>query len=405
MNVLMISPGYPPEMPYFTRGLARVGVRVIGVGDQPEGAIPPMARESLAAYIQIRSFADEDDIVQEVRRAAERIRIDQVESVWEPTMVLAARLREALALPGMTVAQTLPFRDKELMKQKLDEAGIRTPRHARCTTAQECREAAERIGFPLIVKPIAGAGSIDTHRVENWQELEAVLPRLRHVAEVSVEEFVDGEEYTFDTICANGRVLFYNICWYRPRPLVSRLNEWISPTTLVLRNPDAPELAAGKQMGFDVLRALDFRSGFTHMEWYHKPDGEVVFGEIGCRPPGARTVDVMNFSLDADLYVGWAEAVCHGALTQPIERKYNACSIFKRAQGRGKIQRIEGLNRLMAEFGEFIACVDLVPIGAPRRDPMQTLVSDGMVIVRHPDLAATIELSDRVGTDLQLYAG
>ena len=82
-------------------------------------------------------------------------------------MVLAARIREALGIPGMTVEQTIPFRDKERMKQVLDAAGIRTPHHYRCTTATEVREAAERIGYPIIVKPIAGAGSADTYRVDS----------------------------------------------------------------------------------------------------------------------------------------------------------------------------------------------------------------------------------------------
>ncbi len=36
MYVLMISPGYPAEMQYFTRGLARVGAKVLGVSDQAE---------------------------------------------------------------------------------------------------------------------------------------------------------------------------------------------------------------------------------------------------------------------------------------------------------------------------------------------------------------------------------
>src|SRR3712207_8441476 len=38
-------------------------------------------------------------------------------------------------------------------------------------------------------------------------ELADVLPLLRHVPEVSVEEFVDGEEFTYDTVCAGGEVL------------------------------------------------------------------------------------------------------------------------------------------------------------------------------------------------------
>ncbi len=56
------------------------------------------------------------------------------------------------------------------------------------------------------------------------------------------------------------------------------------------------------------------------MEWYRKADGEVVFGEIGGRPPGARTVDMMNYCTDNDTYVGWAEAVCLGR----VERRSSA---------------------------------------------------------------------------------
>jgi formate-dependent phosphoribosylglycinamide formyltransferase (GAR transformylase) len=405
VNVLLISPGYPPEMPFFTRGLAQVGARVIGVGDQPESALPPLAREHLAAYLHVGGFSDERAVIDEVLKRTGQIRIDRVECLWEPLMILAAKLRERLGLPGMTVAETIPFRDKEEMKRVLDAAGIRTPWHARATTAAQVREAVERIGYPAIVKPIAGAGSSDTHRIDDARGLEAALAAVRHVPEVSVEEFVDAEEYTFDTVCAGGRILYYNICWYRPRPLVSKQLEWVSPQTVALRNPDTPELAGGRAMGEAVIRAMNFRDGFTHMEWYRKADGEVVFGEIAARPAGGRTVDVMNFSCDIDLFRGWAEATCHGRISQPIERRYNAASIFKRAQGRGRIRRIDGLGHLLAEYGAFIPVVDLLPLGAPRRDWQQTLISDGMVIVRHPDLATTIEIADRVATDLQLVAG
>ncbi|HET9252547.1 MAG TPA: ATP-grasp domain-containing protein [Candidatus Eisenbacteria bacterium] len=405
MNVLFLSPGYPPEMPFFTRGLSQVGAKVIGVGDQHESALPPMAREHLAAYVHVRGFSDESAVIEEVLQRAKGVRIDRVECLWEPLMILAARLRERLGLPGMTVEETVPFRDKEEMKRVLDAAGIRTPWHARAATAREVREAVARIGYPAIVKPIAGAGSSDTHRIDDARGLEAALAAVRHVPEVSVEEFVDAEEYTYDTVCAGGRILYYNICWYRPRPLLSKKLEWVSPQTMALRNPDTPELAGGRAMGEAVLRAMNFRDGFTHMEWYRKEDGEVVFGEIGARPAGGRTVDVMNFSCDIDLFRGWAEAVCHGRISQPIERKYNAASIFKRAQGQGRIRRVEGLGKLLSEYGPHIPVVDLLPVGAPRRDWQQTLISDGMVIVRHPDLPRAIEIADHVATDLQLIAG
>ncbi|MGH7731281.1 MAG: ATP-grasp domain-containing protein [Candidatus Eiseniibacteriota bacterium] len=405
MNVLMLSPGYPSEMPRFAGGLRAVGATVIGMGDTPGSGLPAPAREALADYHQVRCFADEDAVVRDAVAIAGRVRIERVACLWEPLMVMAARIRERLGLPGMTVEETVPFRDKETMKQVLDRAGIRTPRHARADRVDQVLEAAERIGYPLIVKPIAGAGSADTHRVDDRAGLDAVLRRVRHVHEVSVEEFIEGEEFTFDTVCANGQMVFYNICSYRPRPLIARQLEWISPQTVALRNPDVPYLAAGRRLGEAVLKAMNFRTGFTHMEWHLKADGEAVFGEIAARPPGAFTVDIMNYASDLDLFRGWAEAELHGRFTQPIERRYNCASIFKRAQGQGRIQRLEGVGELMADFGPHVVNVDLLPVGAQRRDWLQTLISDGMVIVRHPDLTATLHMADRVGTDLRLIAG
>jgi biotin carboxylase len=404
MNVLMISPGYPAEMTFFTRGLAAAGASVIGVGDQPAASVPDMARDALTHYIPVGSLAAEDAVAAIVRQLARQVRIDRVECLWEPYMILAARLREMLGLPGLTVAETAPFRDKERMKQLLDAAGLRTPRHESTETVAGVWAAAERLGFPLIVKPIAGAGSADTYRVDSAAELDAILPALRHVPRVSVEEFVDAEEFTYDTICADGRVLFENICWYLPRPLLTKLHEWVSPVTIALRELDRPNLQGGRVLGAAVLKVLGFRDGFTHMEWYRKADGEVVFGEIAARPPGARMVDVMNYATDADLFSAWAEAVTNGRISQPIERRYNAASIFKRAKGAGRITGYEGLDGLLAEYGDHVVAVDLLPVGAPRRDWRAVSISDGMVIVRHRELANTREMAERFATGLHLYA-
>ena len=123
MNVVMLSPGYPAEMAFFTRALAAVGARVIGVGDQPPHALPSVAREALDHYEHV-SLSDEGAVLAALHGLARHARIDQVECLWEPYMILAARIREAFGLPGMTVEQTLPF-----PRQGADEAGARRRRH------------------------------------------------------------------------------------------------------------------------------------------------------------------------------------------------------------------------------------------------------------------------------------
>jgi hypothetical protein len=394
-------------MPLFTRGLAEVGARVLGLGDQPQAALPQETRRHLAGYLQVENLWREQQVVDEARSwlRGQRLGVERVECLWEPGMILAAKLRESFGARGMTVEQTVPFRDKEVMKQVLDRAGIRTPRHARGRTEDEVRRAAAAIGYPLIVKPIAGAGSKDTYLLRGSDDLEPALQKVKHVAEVSVEEYIDGEEFTFDTVCARGEVLFHNIAWYRPKPMYMAKLPWISPQSICLRDTGIDEVRAGRDLGFRVLQALGFDSGFTHMEWYRTPSGEPVFGEIAARPPGARLVHAMNYSADIDLFKGWAEAVCAGRMSQQLERKYNAGMIFKRAEGQGRIRRIEGLESLLARYGEHIVHIDLPSIGAPRQDPQTTVVGDGWIVLRHPDLPTTIEMAERVGTDLRLYAG
>jgi hypothetical protein len=404
MNVLMIAPGYPGEMPYFCRGLAQHGGKVYGLSDVPEHDLPPLARAHLSGYLRVPSLTDEEAVVHMVRAGVGNHRIDRVVCLWEPGVVLAARLREALGAPGMRVEQAVTFRNKDVMKRKVAAAGIRTARHASATSIAQVREAARDLGFPVIVKPVAGAGSMDTVRAGSPADLEAALARVKTYDEVNVEEFIEGEEYTYDTICIDGRVVYENVCHYRPNPLVARSTEWISPQTIGLRDLSPPDIGAGIVLGHRVLEALGFGTGFTHMEWFHTAKGEAVFGEIAARPPGAHTVDLMNYVGDVDLFNGYAEAELKGTFSMPTERKYNVANIFKRAQGQGRIRRIEGLESIMARFGEHIAHVDLLPVGAERRDWIQTLVSDGYVVVRHPDLQACHEISDAIGTDLQLYA-
>ena len=404
MNVILLSPGFPPELALFTRGLAAQGARVYGVGDQAETHLPRVVRDHLTAYLHLPGLFDEHGVMEAVRRWVAGVRIDRVESVWEPGVLLAGRLREALGAEGHTHDELVPFRDKDRMKRVLSDAGIRVPRYARASTAGACREAAERIGYPLILKPVAGAGSQDTLRVDDATGLEPALATLRHVPELNVEEFIDGEEYTFDTICVNGRIVFEHIAWYRPRPLIARHVEWITPQVIGLRNIEAPDVAGGRAMGHAVLKAMGYRTGFTHMEWFRKPDGEVVFNEIGARPGGGRLVDAMNYIADTDLFTGWAEAVVHGRFTQPAELRYNTALMFKRGRGAGQYRQIEGLDSIMARFGEHIAAIELPRLGSPRGDWRRRLTAEGWLVVRHPVLERLLEIADTIAMDLQLNA-
>lgn len=404
MKAVFLSPSYPPEMQQYTRGLAEVGADVYGVGDQPVSALPGSLKAHLADYLQVPRILAEDDVVERVTAWLRGRSVDRVLANWEVLVETAARLRERFGVPGMSVDTVRGFRDKQLMKERCAAAGVRVPRSMRARSNAEVRAAADRLGFPMIVKPIAGAGSADTYRVDSGAQLDAALGKMGHVGEVSCEEFITGEEYTFDTVCIGGKPAFANVAQYLPPPLVARSNEWVSPVIITVRDLDQPRFHAAARLGGQVLDALGMGDGFTHMEWFHKPDGEVVFGEIGCRPGGAHLVDQMNYTCDIDLFREWARSVCWGHFAAPTRRKYNAAIIFKRAKGRGRITRILGLREFLARHGEHVVEQRLLPIGSHRRDWKQTLVSDGYILLRHPDWDTTVRMANEVATEITLYA-
>ncbi|MEZ4318481.1 MAG: ATP-grasp domain-containing protein [Myxococcota bacterium] len=405
-DVLFLQPVYPTEMQHFTRGLSEAGARVWGVGDSNRRSLPDSVTPHLAGYLQVPSLmGDERDIIRRIEHWLGGRRPDFVEAAWEPVTLLAAKLRERWGLPGMSVDTVLGFRDKKVMHERIHEAGLRTARSVRVNSEPAAWEAAKELGYPLVIKPTSGAGGQDTFICADAEELAVALGRTRHVSEVVIEEFVTGEEYTFEALTVNGKPLFHSVCRYLPNVLDARQNEWISPIIFCIRNLEDPHLADGMRLGHRALDALGMGSGISHMEWFRQSDGTAVFGEMACRPPGAAMMDLMNYARDVDLFRAWGRAVIGRSPELPTERPYNAAIVFKRAQGQGRIRAIHGLDAFVARYRPHIARVDLLPLGANRRNWKATFMGDGNIVVRHRDQAACLELAQEAATQIHMFAG
>lgn len=81
-------------------------------------------------------------------------------------------------------------RNKLNTQSYMEEHGFKVPH---LYTAQELRN--DNIKYPLFVKPIDGSSSIDTYKVNNRQELDAILTLVKNPM---VQDYMDGEEYTID---------------------------------------------------------------------------------------------------------------------------------------------------------------------------------------------------------------
>jgi biotin carboxylase len=207
----------------------------------------------------------------------------------EDNLLVAARLRDEFHLPGMSYQETLLFRDKLLMKDAVRKAGIRVPKYKKfhfdntLTREQHFEKLKEEFGVPFVLKPTKLLGGIGVIIVDSIEVFKDIKEGDLHSLEYEVEEFINGTLYYCDTISQNGEVLF-SVCGQESNPNFDfQLGKSVVSISL---NQNDPLSKALKEFNGKVLAALGYRTGVSHHEIFVKPDGEIVFLEIGARSPG-----------------------------------------------------------------------------------------------------------------------
>jgi hypothetical protein len=69
--------------------------------------------------------------------------------------------------------------------------------------------------------------------------------------------------------------------------------------------------------GIATLKAFDMRKRFFHLEFFMKEGSSITPLEVNIRPPGGLTLNMMNYTFDADCYRTWANLIVNG-VSEPL---------------------------------------------------------------------------------------
>jgi formate-dependent phosphoribosylglycinamide formyltransferase (GAR transformylase) len=404
MNVIFIEPAFPPNQREFMRGLAAAGATVIGIGERPLDHLDPELQGWMLHYQQVGNVTDVDAVTDVVRWVQERIWVDRLEAAVEAHTMAAAQVRENCTIPGTSVRTAWLCRDKPSMKEVLRGAGVPTAASTAAHSAAEVRDFAARVGYPLILKPRAGAGASGTVRVESAAELDDALAGFGSAGSIAVEEFVDGHEAFYDTLSINGEPVYDFVTHYYPNVLDAMRTRWISPQFVATNRVDTvADYAEVREMGRRVTEALGIGTSATHMEWFVGPRG-LRFSEIGCRPPGVRAWDLYAAGNDVDIYREWANAVLHGRVDRPLSRRRAAGLVALRPDRDGQITHYDGVDEVQHRFGEHILDVHLPEPGTPTQPVEAGYMANAWVRLVHPDYDTLRAMLDAVGQILKVHA-
>ena len=400
MHVLFVAPEFPKNQLRFVRALADVGARVTGIGEAPIEALPETLKQRLHGYERIGNCTDEQQLLDAVRRVQAREWVDRLEATVEAHVLSTARVREAATIPGLSAKTAYLCRDKPAMKDFLREAGVPCAASRGVHGVEEALAFAREVGFPIVVKPRAGAGASGTTIVKSEEELRSLLGPT---AEVAVEELNDGHEGFYDTLTVKGEIRHDFVSHYYPNVLEAMRERWISPQIVVQNRVDQPHYDEVRALGRKVIDAMVFETAPTHMEWFFGTKG-LRFSEIGARPPGVGHWDLYSAANDIDIYREWADAIVHGNVWGRLSRAYAAGIVALRPDRDGIIDHYEGVDSLQSRFGQHIVTAHLPPPGTPTQAIERGYMANAWVQVRHPDFDTLREILDTFGRELKVRA-
>jgi hypothetical protein len=388
----------------FVESAARLpDVRLALITSEPEDRIPTELRATLAGHWRVDNALDPGQLAAAVQGLGGYLGpVRRLIAILEQLQVPLAQVREHLDIEGMRVATARNFRDKAQMKTVLRAAGVPCARHRLVDSAAAALGFAEEVGFPLVVKPPAGAGAKSTFRLDDADDLhvwlDAAPPTPDRLA--LLEEFLTGEEGSYDSVMVDGNVVWHSISSYLPTPLEVLRNPWIQWIVLMPRDINGAEYAGIRATAPAALRALGLHTGLTHMEWFRRPDGTVAVSEVAVRPPGAQITSMLCYAHDFDLYSAWAQLLLHGTFDPP-ERTWSVGTVYLRGQGTGVVRAVHGLDTLEAVGS--LAVESRLP--QPGQFSSGSYEGDGYVIVRHPDTAVVTDALRRLVTGVRIELG
>jgi biotin carboxylase len=269
-------------------------------------------------------------------------------------VAIAARVAARLALPHPISPETATLSTSKLrQRERFAQAGVPQPAYEICSGAAEATQAAQRIGFPCVVKAPDRQGQRGLTLVGSAGEIqEAVRIALdaSRSATLLVEEHVAGREVTVNAFSSGGH--FY------PLTVTDRLTAGLPAFGVALTHVwpselEPAQIGAVVEAASTAARAVGIENGPSYTQVLVGPDGPRV-GELAARLGGGHDAELCRVALGVDLN-GAALSAALGedvpsASLAPVARVGGACVRFLVAPP-GELQEVSGVEEAFAADG------------------------------------------------------
>lgn len=383
--IAYITPNFTANAVRFIEALTSLhNIRLIIISQEPVTLLPSWQQSRISVAKEVNDVFDKWTLIKvltEIQKTTGKLH--RILGATEQLQVPMAEARKVLDVEGMDIDTAMNFRDKSRMKMLFDENKIPCARHALVHDLSEAIQFTKTCPYPVVAKPVAGAGAQATFRVTTDEEMHNAFSSLGHASAdgVIIEEFIQGEEFSLDTFSHNGKVFGQTINQYYPTPLEAMTNPWIQWRVILRKEHNGKAFDDIRKAGKKALDILGMKTGLSHLEWFRRPDGSIAISEVAARPPGAQFTTLISRACEIDVVRTWAKLMVFDEVVSP-EIKYCSGAAYLRGQGEGRVSHVEGLQEVRTKYADLISDIRVPQHG---QEKSVSYEGEGFVILRHPD--------------------
>lgn len=296
-RVLVLAGAHSYRLEAFQSAANRLGVDVV------RGLDAPPAYSGAGLNFLRLDFRDPAGVTRQVTQFAGDRPFQAIIPTDDATVTLAARLASALGLPHNSVEAAELTRDKHKMRQRLAQAGLRTPWFRLFSTAASPAQTATAVPYPCVLKPTCLSGSRGVIRADDPRQFVQAFFRIQRLleslgaTEILVEAYIPGREFALEGLLRQGALTTLAL-FDKPDPLEGPFFE---ETIYVTPSRERPEVQAAIQgCVADAAEALGLREGAVHGEVRVNADGAWLV-EVAGRSIGGLCAQTLRFAHRADI--------------------------------------------------------------------------------------------------------
>ncbi len=359
-RILLLLPTETYRASDFLAAAASLGVEIV-VGSERRQALAGMMGDR-AVVVPLGSA---DAAVSTIGALHERSPLDAVLAVDDQGLAVAAAAAACLGLPHNPADAVAATRDKAALRARLAVASVPQPDYRIVAPGDRVADAASRIGYPCVAKPVSRSGSQGVIRVDREDEAVAAEQRIRAIVGVEepllVERFIPGTEVAVEGLLDGGALRLLAV-FDKPDPLDGPFFEetiYVTPS-----RHRAPVLAALEATIASATAALGLREGPIHAEARIGPTGAVTVIEVAARSIGGLCSRALSFGAGVSLEeVIVRHAV--GAGLDGLAREAQASGVMMLPiPSAGMLEGVSGREDALAVDG--VVGVEIsIPVGRP----------------------------------------